>query len=238
MKAVQRFIKENGWISALFLVSILIIILYMYSLEKTEWFPHAGDWFNVVFQISVGYIVSFIFYITQVYIPERRNRENINRCICIEIDRILMRVEELFSHIDMNHVIKGKFTEASDEQLLVLLQSLKTDNRVSVLNPRRAYNPNNIKESEFTVKEWIISRIEFIEGMIDGLRKYYPQYVTPELTNALDAIVYSQLHQSMCRVQLQIPTPMSYAECKNESFFWTYRDAINNLIECKKQYEV
>ena len=234
---MKKFINANKLISFFFGASLLIILLYLYSLDKAEWFPHAGDWFNVIFQIAIGYIINFIFYITQVYIPQQKAVENINKSIVTEIDRVIMRVNELFLHLDVNHNISAAFVDATDEQLLALLRGIDPNGNVPVINPRKAYNPQDLMKSEYTVKEWIISRVEFIERLVDNIRKYYPQYVTPELTLALDELVNSALHQNMCRTLLPIPSLGSFSDVNEDIFFTPYRDLIKRLIDCRKEYE-
>lgn len=58
---MRRFVKCNKVISASFVVSFAIIALYIFSLNKIEWFPYAGEWFSVLFQLSIGFVINFIF---------------------------------------------------------------------------------------------------------------------------------------------------------------------------------
>lgn len=73
--AMKQFLKSNKTISGCLGISILVCFLYILSLDKKEWFPHAGDWFNLLFQLSVGFIINFIFYVTQVYIPQYKQKK-------------------------------------------------------------------------------------------------------------------------------------------------------------------
>jgi hypothetical protein len=63
---MHRFIKHNKVITAYFVVSFVVISLYILSLNETEWFPHVGDWFNVLFQLSIGFVINFIFGVVAV----------------------------------------------------------------------------------------------------------------------------------------------------------------------------
>ena len=65
------FIKGNTIIFVSFLLAIIVIGLYIQTKNVVEWFPHADEWFQVLFQLSIGFVVSFIFYVTQVYLPRR-----------------------------------------------------------------------------------------------------------------------------------------------------------------------
>lgn len=78
------FIKGNTIIFICFLLAI-IIGQYIQTMDMVEWFTLADEWLQVAFQLSLGFVVSFIFYITQVYLPRRKSIARINQCICAKI---------------------------------------------------------------------------------------------------------------------------------------------------------
>ena len=72
---MKLFVKENKLISVIFGVSVVVILLYVLSIDIPEILPHAGDWFDILFQLSIGFVINFMFYVTQVYIPRIKNNK-------------------------------------------------------------------------------------------------------------------------------------------------------------------
>lgn len=72
---MKLFVKENKLISVIFGVSVVVILLYVLSIDIPEILPHASDWFDILFQLSIGFVINFMFYVTQVYIPRIKNNK-------------------------------------------------------------------------------------------------------------------------------------------------------------------
>lgn len=233
---MKKFIKQNKAICSFFIFSLVIIGLYIYSLEKTEWFPHAGDWFQVLFQVAVGFLVSFIFYIMQVYIPQSKQTLQANKCIQDRIQNVVDRMRDIFRRIFEKY--DGVYNEEylTSENFLDILHKIKTFDRINVVAASRSYLGQINESSYFTVKEWILTRLEFIEHDIDCLFKYYSAYVTPELMNVLEKILQSVLHQNIARVTLQSPNGISFEECNKDFFLKPYFDLMKELESLKEQY--
>lgn len=81
MKKISKFYNQNKGISVCFIISLLIAISYIATLELPEIIDGIEKWYNLAFQFSIGIICSFIFYIFQVYIPDKKRNEEINKCI-------------------------------------------------------------------------------------------------------------------------------------------------------------
>lgn len=234
---MKEFIKSNKIISGCFGVSIVVCFLYILSLDKEEWFPHAGDWFNLLFQLSVGFIINFIFYVTQVYIPQYKQRMEASRCIGIRISEIVGHMREIFSHLGGKNMDHYDEEDITDAYMFELLRKLNIDDRIGVLNVRRTYSTSVNDEMHFTVKEWIISRIEFVESEIDKLMKYYAPYINTELMKTLECILKSAMHQNMARSLLQLPAGVSFKESNDDIFLKPYFDLMKELEAIEKQYK-
>ena len=67
MKKISKFYNQNKGISVCFIISLLIAISYIATLELPEIIDGIEKWYNLAFQFSIGIICSFIFkYIYQM----------------------------------------------------------------------------------------------------------------------------------------------------------------------------
>ena len=51
--SIRVFIDKNKLITAFFVISVVVIVTYILSMDLPEWFNGAGDWFNLLFQLAV-----------------------------------------------------------------------------------------------------------------------------------------------------------------------------------------
>lgn len=234
---MKQFLKSNKTISVCFGISILVCFLYILSLDKKEWFPHAGDWFNLLFQLSVGFIINFIFYVTQVYIPQYKQKMEVSRCIEIRIAEIVGHMREIFLHLGKKYMGNYDEDKISDEYMLELLRKMNTYDRIDVLNGSRTCSSGVSDEMYLTVKEWIITRIQFVENEIDKLMKYYAPYINTELMKTLESILKSNMHNIMARSFLQSPNDVSFRNINDDRYLKPYFDLMKELETIEKQYK-
>ena len=237
IKNIKRFIKYNKVISVCFATSFAIIVLYIFSLNETEWFPHAGDWFNVLFQLSIGFVINFIFYVTQVYIPRQNLSRQANRCIQERIQNVVDKMDDIFRRIVEKYESPYNKQNMTSEKILEILHKIKTLDRINVVAAKRSSSAHMDDTSRFTVKEWILTRLEFIEHEIDCIFKYYSFFITPELMQVLEKILKSRMHNNFARNLLQSPDNISFKECNEDIFFTPYFDLMKELESLKTQYQ-
>lgn len=231
---MKLFFKENRLISYVFIFSVLVVVIYTLTLDEPEWFPHAGDWFNILFQLSIGFIINFMFYVTQVYIPRIRQNKQAYSCIYKRVTTIELYMKEFFDELAKVYISDyKKDQELSEEQLAVILQKLDFDNEINVINVNRV----NMNNCYFTVKEWMRSRMDFIEHDIDKLYSYYSSYISPELMNVLEKILKSPMHKNMGRTFMNLPNKISFKECNEDIFFKDYYALLKELKEVSAQYK-
>lgn len=234
---MRKFVKYNKVISACFVVSFAIIALYILSLREIEWFPHAGDWFNVLFQLSIGFVINFIFYVTQVYIPRQTLTQQANRCIQERIQNVVDKMDDIFRRIVEKY--DGKYDKCcmTRKKLLDVLHKMRINDRINVVAASRAFPVHLNESSYFTVREWIITRLEFVEHDIDCIFKYYSFFVTPDLMFVLEKILKSPMHKNFARSILQSPGDLSFEKCDEDIFFSPYFDLMKELESLKEQYQ-
>ena len=219
------------------MASAAIVVLYIYSMDKAECFPHAGIWFNVLFQLSIGFIINFVFYITQVYIPQRKLTLQANNCIRARIQEIAHRMNEIFLELGKKYI--GEYDEncITSEILLNALRKINFNDRISVLYPSRLNLGKIDDNSYFTVKEWILTRIEFIEHDTDALFKYYATYITPDLMKILERIPKTFMHYNLARKTFQMPFNTTFEKCNEDIVLTPYFALMKELKAIEKQYQ-
>lgn len=231
---MKSFFKENRLISFVFIFSVLVVVVYMITLDVPEWFHHAGEWFNILFQLAIGFIINFMFYVTQVYVPKIRQTRQAYKCIYKRVTTIESYMRDIFDKLAAIYISEYKAgKELTEEQLTVILHNLDFDQEVNVINVNRANRSN----CHFTTKEWLHSRLEFIEHDIDKLYLYYSSYISPELMDVLEKILKSPMHQNMGRTLMNLPQKISFKECNEDIFFKEYYELMKELEIVGLQYK-
>ena len=233
---MMRFIKQNHILSICSVISLIIILLYLNSFGKPEWFPYAGEWFSALCQLALGFEINLIFYITQVYIPRKNQELQARRCICARLTDIITYMRDIV--FVLGHKYDNCFDEQNitDQTLFKILCKIKTDDRIQKINPIRSYSPVVQDGDYYTVKEWIINRVEFVEDGIDKLFKYYAPYINPELMTILESILKSYMHTGLARSLLQLPTSLSFEEYHNDNLLKPYYDYTKDLERIRDEY--
>ena len=131
-KNILIFIKRNTLISAFFIISIVIITSYYLTLDLPELFRGAEQWFNLLFQLSVGYIINFMFYITQVYVPNNKRDSIARRNVSMRLKQIIKNMRNSLSSLAEIYLDGHTGTDYTAEELSSLLQ-LRFSDKVKVL---------------------------------------------------------------------------------------------------------
>ena len=230
-KNILIFIKRNTLISAFFIISIVIITSYYLTLDLPELFRGAEQWFNLLFQLSVGYIINFMFYITQVYVPNNKRDSIARRNVSMRLKQIIKNMRNSLSSLAEIYLDGHTGTDYTAEELSSLLQ-LRFSDKVKVLNANRTTRENMVY---FSVREWLGECIRKTEDEIDKLYKYYPTDISVELMKVLEDILNSTYH-SMMKTLLVVPNDVDFRQCNN-NFFAVYYKLICELEKInQKEY--
>jgi len=229
MREIRRFIKRNTLIFVFFIFSVMVIVSYIVTISLPELFVGAEHWYNLLFQLSIGYIINFVFYITQVYIPNNKRNIIVRQCILVRLNGIIQDMKSSISclaPIYLENHIGDEYTEAELNQLL----KLSFSDKVKVLDARRTSRDNLIY---FTIREYLSECIRKTESGIDSLYKYYASDIPVDLMIALEDVLKSDYHTTM-KTLLVIPDEVDFRECNN-NFFVTYYRLIYRLEEIKQK---
>ena len=233
---IKIFKRQNIILFWCFIVSIIICISYILTLHEKELFPGGGAWFDLLFQLAVGFMINFMFYITQVYIPRYKQNIEVNKCILARISNIVHYMNSLFEELGKFYMKGYNENSVTDEYLYGLLEKINVTDRVDVLNSNRTNLGYTNAESYFTVKEWIISRVDFVEKEIDKIFQYYAQYITTDLMKSLESIQRSPIHQNMVRSLFQMPICPTFKGINQDIFMKPYYKQMKNLEDIKANY--
>lgn len=225
MKKVSIFIKRNKLIFIFFVLSTIIIVSYIVTINLPELFLGVEHWYNLLFQLSIGYIINFIFYITQIYIPNNKRDLTVRKCIYARLNKIINDMKYEFSSLAKVYIPDHKGDIYTEEELNQLLQ-LKAFDKLEILNARLTTYTNNVF---FKVGEWILGQIGKIENQIDIVYKYYIGYISEDLMSLFEEILNSEYHQNL---RLLLSTPQNSNLTNSKSTMFT--DYYHLMCELKK----
>lgn len=229
MKGINRFIKRNILIFVLFIASTIIIASYIVTINLPELFVGAEHWYNLLFQLSIGYIINFMFYITQVYIPNNKRDLTVRQCISARLDRITKDMRSNISYLAQIYLENHTADEYTEDELNQLL-NLSFSDKVKVVDARRTTRDNFVY---FTVREWISLCISKAEKGIDSLYKYYASDISVDLMLSLEEVLNSTYH-TMMKTLLVVPDDVNFSE-SNDNFLATYYRLICRLEEINQK---
>lgn len=193
---ITQFVESNRIISILAFVSVIIILSYILTMDCPELFPGAERWFNLMFQLSIGFFTSFVFYITQIFIPEYKAKVIINKNVKKRVGKIINDMDRSLSALVNKYSSNkgkdnGKYTNQALNEAKCKLRFNDDSNIVdaSLTTVEMLSNPVYIK-----VGQWIKQCIYYTERDIDMLFRHYAPYLSPNLTDTLESILNSVYH--------------------------------------------
>ena len=225
--------SKNKWITLFFFISMFIIVSYILTMDLPELFDGAEEWYNLLFQFSVGYIINFMFYITQVYIPNTKRTSTVQASISKRISMLLGHMTDSLSHLAAIYVPDHKGQAYTEEELIQIMKKLNFSDKISVLDARRTTKDHLVY---FTVRDWLINCISNVEKDIDSLFKYYATDISVGLMELLEAIPRPSYHSTM-HTLLVSPSNVDFsgaASSPSGNFFFEYYRFIKKLEQIQK----
>jgi hypothetical protein len=175
---------ENIVLWTLLLLSIVTIILVKYILadipEKWKYGHETGE---VVYDLSLAYIASWIFYIVVVTIPKNRNEKNINVHISTIVDGIVYTGNGLLH--GLSSTIDDQEKEITESEFTALCKKI---------------GPDSIQDLFVTVTEkYPITYLQHISSVRERVKTesqklfIYISHLDPELIRLTNDVIYCQL---------------------------------------------
>lgn len=226
--SIRVFIDKNKLITAFFAISVAVIVAYILSMDLREWFNGAGDWFNLLFQLAVGYIINFMFYVTQVYVPSSKRNAIVQTCIKKRISLLIADMDKSLLHLADIYTENHTGPDYTEDELKQLLHKLRFSDEVNVIDARKTRGANFV---HFTVRDWLANCIFETERDIDNLFKYYAADIPVELMEILEKIPRSTYH-SVMRTLLAAQDDVDFSGAASDpksNFFVEYYNLIQEL---------
>lgn len=139
-KEITLFLKENKLISFIALLSLLIYISYGITNNIPEIFYGADYIYNLIKDLCLAYLGSYIFYIIQVYLPFIKERKTVGKAI----------VNDLFSL--KAHMLRSIYFSLDEEQRSLDLDNL-TFKDIDKLNQKLIKNEEDLKQLKRAFKD-------------------------------------------------------------------------------------
>ena len=95
-------------------VSIIIILAYILSINFKEWTPMLGEIFTLLYNLSVSYVVAYVFYLVQVYIPDKEKNDNAMSIIKPDIEALLVDMDTVIKYCESSFKENGDFIVVSE----------------------------------------------------------------------------------------------------------------------------
>ena len=67
---MKKFYSRYKKLTQFFVGSIVVVLLYVLTYNCPELFSGAGLLFDIAFQLAIGYIINFFFFVVNVYLPK------------------------------------------------------------------------------------------------------------------------------------------------------------------------
>ncbi len=209
----KKFIRTNIGLTILFLLAILIIVFYIYTFYNKDVFKNVTIWINLLFEISIGYIISFVFYLLQVYIPFEKNLSIVSKEIKKDIHFITNQIDSFikyFFNCTNTQVDEKNLKEEDFQAALHKLDLSLTINKIDI-------NTNKY----FTIGQEIVYTARFVEYYTEIIFKMYSNYLTAEIISVLNEIITSLFHMSLARVIVNIKN-IKFGDKYKDNFIYKY----------------
>lgn len=168
-----------------------------------------------------------MFYITQVYIPNRNRTITVRECIIKRIEQLINDMDASLSKLADIYTQGHSGKSYTNEELDAMLNLWFSDT-VKVINATKTTKNNLV---HFSVREWLIKCIADTERDIDNLYRYYANAISTSLMEVLEKIPRSEYH-SIMKPLLSSSLDTDFSE-SNSNFFIEYYRLIQKLENIK-----
>lgn len=148
----MRGIALNKWLLRILVLSVFSIfsIKFLWS-DTPEWWRYGSETGDIVFSLAASFIAAFIFYVIDIWIPEKNRNQKINERISIPLNRLLASIE-----IPIVHVIEKSSGKGYDINTITEVQLLECIGEMDLVNdvsPLRYFDiDRDIRYTEYFCK--------------------------------------------------------------------------------------
>ena len=192
-KYIESYFKENKSIVLIGGVALIIIFSYLCSFNCEEWFKGAGEWFNCLYNFSISYIVTIIFYTIQSYNPNYRRRLRVNGNIKLKLNSIAKFMITPIKYMGETYLSKKYNDLLNADEVNIINSKLNIDDD----SPEHQLIKINtgVLTSPKTYLQILEIYIGTVHNEIEELYRYFGNDLDIEITELLAKIKHSEYNQ-------------------------------------------
>lgn len=195
MNRLSKTIKNyNFWILIGSAISFLVIISYGLTLDtplisvfKNLNVNQVNFFYGKLIDLSVGFIVSALFYLIVVYLPEKRRKEINNKVIKRYLHNLIDTMTEMVNNLNKSFNNNQKYNQLKDINFSHLSLNIDWKKEIGYYK-----NANDILTMSNFIG-YLSDQIQKVESVLLVILNY-PGYFDDELSALLDKIRTSSFH--------------------------------------------
>ena len=158
---------------------------------------------SMLYAVSLSYIAAFIFYLLQIYLPEKKRHNTINKVIMSRINHIIIKIDELCKEVLILYI--PNFNGEINKELFIKSKiKCNYDDRTTVLDLRDIVDFSRIEDRQYkTLRELALETIKSYEENTSFLYKTFPDYLGDNVIDILEKMNRS-LFMQLVPFQLQV----------------------------------
>lgn len=170
MSEIKKFYKENTVLCTLTFISIIIILLHQVTMDLPELWNHANEHFELLSQLSLAIVANFIFSIFQIYIPNKKKREQMQPYIKKRFKKIAEYMNDQFLCLSKTYLKKETtLLDMTDDDFRVIIENIRL---VDSSDIQVAFELRYL-----TIIEMIAYKLKCIDEIIYELENVYQNYL-------------------------------------------------------------
>lgn len=194
-------------VTAIAMMSVLVIVFSdLWWAKLPELFDGGSELLTSMYNVSVGYFVSYIFYVLVVHLPEYKKKQHINSVITPVVKRIIeshakvKKAEEILSH---------------------------NGSRVIALD---AIIPDEIDfEPQETIwQRFLLVNLEYVEHNLIVLEKFYP-HLEAEFIENCESVRNSELLLALKCIDVINDTSKGYNHIRLQEMYDYYNNKLMRI---------
>ncbi|ELI6421303.1 hypothetical protein RRM51_000675 [Aeromonas veronii] len=212
-KEICLYFSKNKLVNFFLVLSVAVIVSFQLSMSMPVWYNWNVEvvnyYYNVGVNLSMGYIVSTIFYVLVVYYPERKKKLAIKAKTFILFARLQTYISEFVNSVlasanvdlDIDDDIKNSYQEK-----LVKLELIDLMRKTKASHPFGEFT-NCLEKAIYSAK-----KIEILKGSLVPFVSYLDDNELDLYLSLEDTFVYENFYddEALCLKEMQIKSEFHY----------------------------
>lgn len=186
IKMIWREVWKQPFVSVLFLLALLCVILRTVLLSVPEIFTGGADLGNVIYDLAIGYAAAWFFNLLVVILPRVRDRERIMEGAGLIIRRLCVIGAQMPSLLGLN---SGDFANLAEANQLGEFRRKIQDIRLMDESSLVIYTPDGLRPALW--HEWVVDKAKGATNRCQSLIPYFP-YFESELIQLVNKVALSK----------------------------------------------